>query len=63
MSINYAKNEMTKQFQSLTFLDKDYISWIDELSSRYHLSQVKAAIKVNTKMLRFYYNLRNGADD
>ena len=48
---------MTKQLKSLTILDKDYISWIDKLSSRYRQSQIKASIKVNTEMLRFYYDL------
>ena len=57
MSIKYKKDKMTKQLKSLTILDKDYISWIDELSSRYRQSQVKAAVKVNTEMLRFYYDL------
>lgn len=48
---------MTKQLKTLTILDKDYISWIDKLSSRYRKSQIKASIKVNTEMLRFYYDL------
>ena len=57
MSIKFKEVKMTKQLKSLTILDKDYISWIDKLSSRYRKSQIKASIKVNTEMLRFYYDL------
>lgn len=42
---------------SITLLDKEYKSWIKELSSRYRKSQIKAALKVNSEMLRFYYGL------
>lgn len=45
---------MTK---SITILDKDYSSWIKELSSRYRKSQIKAARKVNDEMISFYYSL------
>lgn len=43
--------------QSISILDKDYSSWISELSSRYRKSQVKAAVKVNEELLRFYWEL------
>ena len=43
--------------QSISILDKDYSRWISELSSRYHKSQIKAAVKVNEEMLRFYWEL------
>ncbi|MBR5966359.1 MAG: DUF1016 family protein [Treponema sp.] len=42
---------------SITILDKDYKNWIKALSSRYRKSQIKAALKVNDEMLRFYYDL------
>ena len=42
---------------SITIVDKEYKSWIKELSSRYRKSQIKAALKVNSEMLRFYYGL------
>ena len=38
-------------------MDQDYIQWIKELSSRYHRSQIKAAVKVNQEMLQFYWDL------
>ena len=43
--------------QSISILDKDYSRWIGELSSRYRRSQIKAAVKVNEEMLRFYWEL------
>jgi hypothetical protein len=36
--------------KSINILDKDYIQWIKELSSRYRRSQIKAAVKVNEEM-------------
>lgn len=41
----------------INILDSDYIQWIKELGSRYRRSQIKAAIKVNEQMLRFYWEL------
>ena len=43
--------------KSITILDKDYSHWIKELSTRYRKSQIKAAVKVNEEMLRFYWEL------
>lgn len=43
--------------KSISILDKDYIQWVKELSSRYRRSQIKAAVKVNEEMLRFYWEL------
>ena len=43
--------------KSITILDKDYSSWIKELSSRYRKSQIKAARKANDEMISFYYSL------
>ena len=41
----------------LTIIDKDYTQWVEELSVRYHQSQIKAAIKVNREMLKYYWEL------
>jgi len=41
----------------ITIIDQDYIQWIKELSSRYRRSQIKAAVKVNEEVLRFYWEL------
>ena len=43
--------------KSINILDKEYIQWIKELSSRYRRSQIKAAVKVNEEMLRFYWEV------
>lgn len=43
--------------KEITILDKNYIQWIKELSNRYRRSQIKAAVKVNEEMLRFYWDL------
>ena len=43
--------------KSINILDKDYIQWIKDLSIRYRRSQIKAAVKVNEEMLRFYWEL------
>lgn len=37
--------------------DKEYYDWISELSSRYRQSQIKAAVRVNGEMLRFYWSV------
>lgn len=33
--------------------DKNYTSWIEELSQRYRKSQIKATTHVNSEMLQF----------
>ena len=38
-------------------IDKDYISWIEELKSRYSRAQIKAAVKVNAEQLLFNWQL------
>ena len=43
--------------KSISILDKDYIQWIKDLSRRYRQSQIKAAVRVNEEMLRFYWEL------
>lgn len=40
-----------------THLDQDYLDWIVELSKRYRQSQIKAAVSVNSQMLRFYWSV------
>jgi len=38
-------------------LDKEYAQWIAELAKRYRSSQIKASIKVNDEMIRFYWSV------
>lgn len=41
----------------INITDSDYVHWIDELKRRYQRSQIKAAIKVNSEMLKFYWSM------
>ena len=45
------------KIKSLSILDKDYLQWIKELSTRFRRSQVKASVRVNQVMLQFYWEL------
>lgn len=51
---------MTK---GLTIIDKDYTQWVESLSARYRQSQIKAAVKVNREMLRFYWELGHDIEE
>lgn len=48
-------NEANEKVFSI--LDNDYRNWIKELKSRYKQSQIKAAIRVNSELIRFYWEL------
>ena len=39
------------------FLSEDYKSWLAELKNRYRQSQIKAALRVNGELLKFYWSL------
>jgi hypothetical protein len=38
-------------------VDDNYKKWLNELSDRFKSSQIKAAIRVNSEMLQFYWSL------
>ena len=38
-------------------VDSEYKEWIQDVGQRFKRSQIKAAIKVNDEMLRFYWSL------
>ena len=42
---------------NLKDINPEYREWIQELSKRFRQSQIKAAVKVNTELLRFYWSL------
>lgn len=48
---------------NLTGVDKNYINWLTEVSNRFKQSQIKAAVKVNDEMLRFYWQLGKDLHD
>jgi len=37
--------------------DKEYVQWLHEVKLRYRQSHVKAAVRVNTAMLEFYWSI------
>ena len=37
--------------------DKKYVEWLSEVKSRFSQSQIKAAIRVNTSLLEFYWSI------
>lgn len=41
----------------VSIIDKDYLSWVQSLCERYRISQIKAAVKVNSEMLQYYWLL------
>ena len=43
--------------KTVTIQDKEYLEWIKDLGTRFRRSQIKAAVKVNEEMLRFYWEL------
>lgn len=43
--------------KSINILDEDYLQWVQELCKRYRQSQVKAAVKVNRELLKYYWDL------
>ena len=43
--------------KDLTIIDKDYIRWVEDLSVRYRQSQIKAAVRVNRELLKYYWEL------
>ncbi len=38
-------------------VDKNYIEWLSDIKSRYRQSQIKAAVRVNSAMLEFYWSI------
>lgn len=43
--------------RNLTIIDKDYVQWVEDLSARYRQSQIRASVKVNRELLRYYWEL------
>lgn len=43
--------------KSISILDKDYAQWVEDLSVRYRQSQIRASVKVNRELLRYYWEL------
>ena len=43
--------------KAVGILDSDYRVWVESLGKRFRQSQIKAAVSVNSEMLRFYWEL------
>lgn len=43
--------------KGLIIIDKDYTQWVEDLSVRYRQSQIKAAVRVNRELLKYYWEL------
>ena len=43
--------------KNITIIDESYKQWLKDLAARYRNSQIKAAIKVNSELLHFYWSL------
>lgn len=43
--------------KSINILDHDYLQWVQELCKRYRQSQIKAAVKVNSELLKYNWQL------
>ena len=43
--------------KGLTIIDKDYTRLVEDLSVRYRQSQIKAAVRVNQELLKYYWEL------
>ena len=54
-----AGKKNTPQFvNSDSFMaDKNYVKWLSDIKKRFRIAQLKAAVKVNTEMLKFYWSL------
>ncbi len=37
--------------------DKNYVTWLSDLKKRFRMAQLKAAVKVNAELLKFYWSL------
>ena len=52
------KNNIPQFVNSDSFMaDKNYVKWLSDLKKRFHIAQLKADVKVNTEMLKFYWSL------
>ncbi len=52
------KNNIPQFVNSDSFMaDKDYVKWLSDLKKRIRITQLKAAVKVNEEMLKFYWSL------
>ena len=55
------KNNIPQFVNSDSFMaDKNYVKWLSDLKKRFHAAQLKAAVKVNTEMLKILLEFGRG---
>lgn len=52
-----AEQKPTFVFRDHVLTDMGYLEWLSEVKSRFRKSQIKAAVRVNSTMLEFYWSL------
>jgi len=50
-------HQNNKDMSKLIHINKEYAEWVKSLSQRFRQSQIKAAVKVNSEMLKYYWSL------
>lgn len=51
------ENKPTFVYRDGMLSDSKYVEWLSDVKARFHQSQVKAAIRVNTSMLELYWSI------
>ena len=51
------KIDIDISMSKLIYVDNEYAEWVKSLSQRFRQSQIKAAVKVNSEMLKYYWSL------
>ncbi len=52
------ENTIPQFVNSNSFMaDKNYVTWLSDLKKRFRMAQLKAAVKVNAELLKFYWSL------
>ena len=46
-----------KTSSSVPFLDPAYAAWVRDVAHRFRAAQIKAAVRVNTELIRFYWSI------
>ena len=50
-------NKPTFIFRDNMSSDESYLKWVSNIKQRFRQSQIKAAVRVNTAMLEFYWSV------
>ena len=51
------KDKPTFVYRDGMLADSNYVEWLSNVKARFHQSQIKASIRVNTAMLEFYWSI------